>query len=370
MKKYLLSLAVLLMGVSLFTSCEDDDDDVNPQDLKKVTHAAYVVNAGQQAIGSTGTLTRVDMGTWTTAQNVFSQVNGRNLGVTVNDAIIYGSKMYIVVDGEGSVEVVDKNTLHAIKRIELQKLLRDDKGKSPRRAVAANGSVYVTTFGGVVAAIDTASLGLKKTYQAGSFPDGIAYHNGKLYVCNSDYGRGKGNLSVIDVASGDTTMIVNEHLTNPVAAKFIGSDLYVLHAGSYDKNWNQTGAGVMKVVGKQVIKVSDATLMAVNDKRGAEKIYTINAPYTNPATPVTYNVYDVRAGKTATFTTTMVDAPSAMAVDPVTGYVYIMSYKLNPETHRADYGGAGYVNVYNASGKLLHTLAIGVGATGMVFDYQ
>ncbi len=45
MKKYLLSLAVLLMGVSLFTSCEDDDDDVNPRDLKKVTHAAYVVNA-------------------------------------------------------------------------------------------------------------------------------------------------------------------------------------------------------------------------------------------------------------------------------------------------------------------------------------
>ena len=126
----------------------------------------------------------------------------------------------------------------------------------------------------------------------------------------------------------------------------------------------------MKVVGKQVTKVSDATLMAVNDKKGAEKIYTINAPYTNPATPVTYNVYDVRAGKTATFTTTMVEAPSAMAVDPVTGYVYIMSYKLNPETHRADYGGAGYVNVYNASGKLLHTLAIGVGATGMVFDYQ
>ena len=98
MKKYLLSLAVLLMGVSLFTSCEDDDDDVNPQDLKKVTHAAYVVNAGQQATGSTGTLTRVDMGTWTTAQNVFSQVNGRNLGVTANDAIIYGSKMYIVVE--------------------------------------------------------------------------------------------------------------------------------------------------------------------------------------------------------------------------------------------------------------------------------
>lgn len=103
MKKYLLSLAVLLMGVSLFSSCEDDDDDVNPRDLKKVTHAAYVVNAGQQAIGSTGTLTRVDMGTWTTAQNVFSQVNGRNLGVTVNDAIIYGSKMYIVVDRKSVV---------------------------------------------------------------------------------------------------------------------------------------------------------------------------------------------------------------------------------------------------------------------------
>lgn len=370
MKKYLLNFAILLVGVNIVTSCLDEEESIKKEKLNKVTRAAYVVNAGQMASNLTGTLTRIDMSTWTATQGVFSKANKRNLGVTANDVIIYGSKMYIVVDGESSVEVIDKNTLQSVKRIELLKLLGKEKGKSPRHAVAANGCVYVTTYGGVVAAIDTLHFNLKNTYQAGSYPDGIAYHQGNLYVCNSDYGKGKGNISVINLDTNTSTLIEDKLLTNPTNAKFIGSDLYVLHAGTFDKNWNQMGAGVMKVVNNKVTKVADATLMAVNDANGSEKIYTINAPYTNPATPVSYNVYDVHTGKTSVFTTTIVDAPSAMAVDTVTGYVYIMSYKKNPDTGYADYGGPGYVNIYNVAGKLLHTLPIGVGATGIVFDYQ
>lgn len=374
MKKYLLSFAVLLMGVTTFTSCSDDDDDVKPVELKTVTNAVYVVNAGQQKSGVTGSLTRFDVDAWTATDGVFRQVNGRNLGVTANDAVIYGTKMYIVVDGEGTVEVVDKNTLKSVKTIKLTQQLGAATGTSPRQAVAAHGCVYVTTFGvesGAVAAIDTTNFSLKKVYKGGSYPDGIACVGNKLYVCNSNYGGGKGNLSVIDITTGDTTMIVNTHLTNPTTIAAVASDIYVLHFGTFAPvTYDQTGAGVMKLSGKTVTKVVDATMMAVNDKKGAEKIYTINAPWTTPATPVTYNVYDVRSGKVSTFTTKMVDAPSAMAVDPVTGYVYILSYKKNPDTGYADYEGPGYANVYDASGNLLHTLNVGVGPTSMVFDYK
>ena len=101
-------------------------------------------------------------------------------------------------------------------------------------------------------------------------------------------------------------------------------------------------------------KVADATMMAVMSVSGKpHRIYTINAPYTKPATPVTYQVYDMHTGKTSTFIKEGVDCPAAIAVDPVSGYVYITSYKKSPDTGFADYSTPGYVNIYDESGVLL-----------------
>ena len=43
------------------------------------------------------------------ANNVFFDINKRSLGSTPQDAIVYGSKMYIAIYGSNIIEIVDKN---------------------------------------------------------------------------------------------------------------------------------------------------------------------------------------------------------------------------------------------------------------------
>lgn len=374
MKKYLLSFAVLLMGMAMFTSCSEDEEDVTPGStpMKMKTTGIYVINQGNEFAKISGSITGISTKNWNATQNFFELANGRKLGMTPNDAIIYGSRMYIAVSAEGTVEVVDKNTMKSVKQVKITDLLGSKEGYYPRHLASADGCVYVTTFGGYVAAIDTVSLSLKKKYQVGSYPEGITVRGNKLYVANSDFGRGKGNLSEINLTNGTVASINDPLVVNPSGIKAVSKGLLVLDSGKYDeKTGTQQGAGVIRFMYGKAKKVVDATMMAVMSVSGKpHRIYTINAPYTKPATPVTYQVYDMHTGKTSTFIKEGVDSPAAIAVDPVSGYVYITSYKKSPDKGSADYSTPGYVNIYDESGVLLKTLPTGVGPGAIVFDHH
>lgn len=185
MKKYLLSMSVMLMGVSMLTSClSDDDNNDNNTYPVIVSNGVYVVCGGNMSNNIDGSLTYYDYKTKTASQKVFAAKNGRGLGLTANDALVYGSKMYIVVDGEHSVEVVNAKTLQSIKRIDMTELMGVEKGVHPRHITCYDGMIYVSTYGasksegwpattegnGYVAAIDTLTFSLKDTYEVGSFP--------------------------------------------------------------------------------------------------------------------------------------------------------------------------------------------------------
>ena len=145
MKKILLSLSALLMGVVLFTSCDDDD---TPQ-LRPVptTEGAFVMCSGNMGKKIPGSVSYWDYSKNSISNNAFSQANGRGLGSTPNDGVCYGSKIYYVVDGENTIEVVDKNQ-KSIKQIKTTDLLGKEEGKSPRHIIASYGAVWVTTYGG------------------------------------------------------------------------------------------------------------------------------------------------------------------------------------------------------------------------------
>ena len=187
-----------------------------------------------------GSITSIDYSTQTAAQKVFQAANGRNLGTTPNDALIYGDKMYIVVTGENTVEVVNKNTMVSVGTIKTTEVMGADKGETPRRLAAGNGKIYVSTFKGYVAAIDTASLNLDKIYQAGSYPEGIAIDGNMLYVANSSYGNGQNpSISYINLTDGSVTNLTDPLITNPVGISVIDGTLYVMDSGLYDSNYNQ-----------------------------------------------------------------------------------------------------------------------------------
>lgn len=357
MKKYLFSFAVLAMGMSLLTACSNDDDDAPQKHLVDVSNGMFLVGSGNKSAGIDGNVSYIDYAKGVSTANAFKAVNGKSVGKTANFITSYGSKLYIVVDGEATIWVCNKQTLKIEKQLSTIELLGEKDGLSPRCAVGYDGKLYFACYGksldgdnGIVAAIDTVNFAKQQTYTVGSYPNGVALCGGYLFVTNSDYGMCvKPSLSKIDLKSGVVTEIKNETITNPMEILTVDNAVYFLDYGTYDANWNQTGAGVRKVtLDGKVTKVVDGTAMGSDGK----KIYTVNAPY--GAGTITYPIYDIATGATTTWEPKGIFSPALIAADPVTGNIFVVSYQENPDKPgKAGYALPSYTTQYNAQGDFV-----------------
>ena len=357
MKKYLFSFAVLVMGMSMLTACSNDDDNEPSKTAVDVSNGMFLVGSGNKSAGIDGNVSYIDYAKGVSTANAFKAVNGKSVGKTANFITTYGSKLYIVVDGEATIWVCNKQTLKIEKQLSTIELLGEKDGLSPRCAVGYDGKLYFACYGksldgdnGIVAAIDTVNFAKQQTYTVGSYPNGVALCGGYLFVTNSDYGMcTKPSLSKIDLKSGVVTEIKNEAITNPMEILTVDNAVYFLDYGTYDANWNQTGAGVRKVtLDGKVTKVVDGTAMGSDGK----KIYTVNAPY--GAGTITYPIYDIATGATTTWQPAGIFSPAVIAADPVTGNIFVVSYQENPDKPgKAGYALPSYTNQYDAKGNLV-----------------
>lgn len=107
------------MGTAVMTSCSDDNDGPETY-LQEYSTGAYVVNSGNMYNKIESSLTAIDYASSTATQKVFKAANGRPLGDTANDGIVYGNKIYLAVDQSNTIEVIDKKTKRSIKQIKPQ----------------------------------------------------------------------------------------------------------------------------------------------------------------------------------------------------------------------------------------------------------
>ena len=378
MKKYLLSLAVMAMGSTLLTSCLGDDSKGGdtPTEIV-VTKDAFIINNGNSYQSIDGSLTYLDFSTNTAQQDVYKKVNGESLGGTPNDVMVYGQKVYIVGSDENTIFVIDAKTMKTLKKVSTTDLLGDVEGNTPRRIAAYKDYVYFTTYGGYVAAIDTISFSLKAKYKVGSYPEGLALGASPssstqpaIYVANSDWGKGNGSISCIDLTSGSVTESKYDKVKNPQEIAAAGSTLYVLDFGYYDENGTQKDAGVYMVSGNNVsLVVPNATGMAAF----GYTIYTFNDPWGATTAP-TYSIYNIEYGVSSTLnlygdSSHPIISPAAIAVDPNTGYVYIASRQKDPDTGFPSYAMSGFVNIYNGSGQYVGYFDTGVEPHKIEFSY-
>jgi len=318
-----------------------------------ISKGVYALGSGNMATGSPSNLTYFDYNTGKATPNAFEVNNGgMSLGMTANDILKYGKKIYIVVDGEHTVFVTDAN-LKLLHKIDMTSadMLGEAGGVSPRRITADGPNIYVSTYGGYVAAIDTLNFSLVKKYKVGSYPEGLIVDNGYLYVANSDYGYGNASISKVDLNSGADTPITDENIRNPQEIVIAGSDIYFLDFGQYgtEPPYAQENAGVYCISGGKVTKVvADATGWAIS----SPNIYTYNAPYSyGDPKPVTYNIYNVQTKELESFTPSDIESPATMCIDPVENLLYIASYHMTTSEWGTfpDYTSNGYVNYYDLS---------------------
>lgn len=376
MKKYLLGLAVLLMGTAVMTSCSDDNDGPETY-LQEYSTGAYVVNSGNMYSKIESSLTAIDYASSTATQKVFKAANGRSLGNTANDGIVYGNKIYLAVDQSNTIEVIDKKTKQSIKQIKTTDLLGKAEGAEPRHIIADGGKVYFTTYGGYVAAVDTTDFALQKKWKVGNSPEGLVFGNGNLYVANSNYAAGGGNISCINLSNDKVETKNIEGVNNPTSIYYASNVLYVLDNPVYGPapDYAATGENALRAVsfaeGKSQ-KVADGnyavcvTPGATTRMQAAHPyFYVLNAPFGG-----TSSVSVFTAGSTQPQALTLSEmpvSPCGIFADPLNGHIFVLSYKMG-DKGTPDYNGNGYVVEYDRAGQKQHEYETGVGSCAMFFD--
>lgn len=224
-------IAMGMVAVIALTSCEKiepapEPDPVDPEEA--AASGVYVLCEGLFQMNN-ATLTFYNYLTGDIDNNYFLTQNGRGLGDTGNDLKAYGSKLYCVVNASETVEIMELKSAKSLKQISLS-------GKQPRRIAFADGYAYVCCFNGDVVKIDTATMEVTATAQAGSNPDGICVANGKLYVSNSgglNYPNYGNTVSVFDLATFTRIKDIPVVITPTRMAADSQGDVYVVSNGNY-----------------------------------------------------------------------------------------------------------------------------------------
>lgn len=354
MKKNIFRCALLLMGAFAFASCSDEGDDVTTPELFNATDGVYILCEGSYFSNVAGSLSYLDYATDDVTNGVFASVNGKVLGGTPNDLIIYGSKMYIATTDDNRIWVADANTIQSLGFIEMPQ---------PRKLTSFDGDVYVTSYEGVVSRIDTTSLTV--TAQSDRIVgnlEGIAALDGFLYVCtawNSDYTY---NNSVVKLRASDLSKVADIKVrTNPTRILSDGASIYVQSNGNY----SDIPSALQRIdADDKVTTLTDgATYMALYNN----KIYYIDSAYdANWNVTYSYSAYDLLTGEVSALPVgEEVFSPCGIAIDPCSGIIYISS-NSEGEYGMASYTEPGYVVAYSTDGSF-KTYRTGVAPSSFAF---
>lgn len=300
-----------------------------------------------------------DFATETILKKVFKTNNGGAvLGDTGNDLEIYGSKMYCIVSGAdvesggGYIEVLDPATVVSKKRIAVTDI--DGKADMPRRIVFYQDKGYITTYSGMVARLDTASLTIDaKAKLSGTFPEGIDRYNDKLYVCNSGKGNGT-TLSVVDINSFKEEKTINVP-KNPMDIKVAANgDIYFSTA---DFSWATGEKSNLHILDPKTGTVSKTlNRRAYKLTVSEDYLYTVETDY------VTYGGFttkvNLKTQEASCFTTELPKYFMAYAVNvnPINDDVYIL-------------GQGQDVAIFDKDGSLKTKLKTGTGFGNKVVPY-
>jgi len=330
---------VCLMGLAVLNGC------VERPEVKDVLGDVYILNQGGMGYNN-ASLSCYNSKTKGLLNNCFQVKNKRGLGDVGNDLKAYGSKLYCVVTGSNTVEVMNLSTGESVKQIPLS-------NKQPRRIAFWKNKAYVCCWDGTVVQIDTASLTVEKTVKVGRNPEDLCASNGKLYVSNSgglDYPNYDSTVSVVDLTTFTELKKMSVGL-NPcrIQADDYGN-VYLIVTGDYYDAFAE-----FKCISSQSDTVTH-TFSFVPD------VFTIsgNTAYLCQFDWTTYsclvkefNVASKQIVKQNFFTETVdIQAPLGIAVDKSNGDLYIADAR--------NYTESGDIHCFGSNGKKKFVKNVGV----------
>ena len=305
--------------------------------------ALYFLNSGNMG-NNNSSLYMYDIEKDEVVPDYFLAQNGRGLGDTAQDMIVYGDKMYIAVYGESTIEVTDLKA-KSIKQVKTE--------GQPRYMVSEGGKVYISYYNGYVARLDTASLEVEAKVKVGRNPEQLAVSSNKLFVSNSggmDYSTEVGydkTVSVVDLSTF-TEIKKLDVVLNPtrIQADEQGN-VYVVSMGNYADIPN-----TVQKINTETYEVTsltncpNATEMAYEDG----KLFLFYAQWgmSSPA----FLTFDTKSQSAGTsFITDGTSIQSPYTISAVGGNVYVAE---------SDYKNNGDIYCFGGDGKLFKKFEAGL----------
>jgi len=333
--KFSRAVFVLILPFILLCSCEPKQPE---EDLPIFN--VLVLNEGLMNANN-GSITAYYTGTNTGIGDIFSHVNKQQLGDVANDILIYGSKVYVVVNVSSQICVMDLKSGVLIKQIPVA---ASGVGSQPRQIVSHNGKVYVCCFDGSVLKIDTTSLLIEATTKAGRNPDGICVANNKLYVSNSgglDYPNYDNTISVFDLNSFTEIKKIEVKMNPTLMKTDKKGNVYVVSNGNY----NDVSPCLQRIntITDKVEKVFDIGISVFDIYN--DYLYFYTHDYVSGST--SYQILDLLQDSIINNNFISDDdlpkTPNGINVNPRTGDVYIFD--------ALDYVSTGDVYCFDKDGK-------------------
>lgn len=222
-QQVIFAISLIIIGLLVFfPGCgEDEDADETPLE---VAGAVYVVNGAAETIS----IFDIDKSEFLSDVSI-------PVGKWPADIKIRGDFAYVVNTGDNNVQIIDlkSNTTAGIIDI-------GDSTAPEKIAFASDTKAYVSSnWTQSVKVVDLSSQTVVDTIGVGVAPWGVAFANGKVYVCNTEvvYGDetiyGQGTVSVIDTVTDSVIETINVE-TNPTDVVVDSSgNILVLCTGNY-----------------------------------------------------------------------------------------------------------------------------------------
>ncbi len=229
MRKLFLPL-VLVLSAGFFAGCSDDAADPS---AVQPAQGLLVVNQGNFGQGN-GSLSYFSFASGTAETDAYAQANGQAIGGIIESVTEHQDALYIVVNVEDKIVVVDAESLEATGEIK-------DAGSltTPRYMAFAEDKAYVSVWGpytdpdnmdyslksSSIAEIDLNTLQITSSIPVPSNPEGLLQVGNKLYVAHTS-----DSLSVIDTST-KTLITKVKTLTGP--SHFVqdaAGKLWVVHS--------------------------------------------------------------------------------------------------------------------------------------------
>ena len=347
------SALICFICIICVLNCRKEIETPFPKEFTSI-QGFYLLNEGNMG-SNKSTLDYFDYKTGEYSRNIYAAVNPsvpKELGDVGNDLVLYGSKLYAVINCSNKIEVMDAKTAKRIGQINIPNC---------RYIKFHNGFGYVTSYAGpvqpdnqqigYVAKIDTTSLQIVDQCLVGLQPDGLAMANGKVYVANSggylspNY---ENTVSVIDIASFKETKRITVAVNlNRVCADKHGN-IWVNTRGDY----YNTSSKLYCIDSKTDQLIDSVNIVASNFHLDDDKLYIIGVKWSNVtmSNEINYGIVDVVSRQVISnkFITDGTDAeirmPYGIAVNPLTKDIYV--------TDARNYVTPGTLYCFDKYGKL------------------